>query len=251
MRPNIKITTVLLLLLLIAGCKGTPKKTAGSTESATVSDEQGPLSAEDIYHSLPTLGLPLESGDDLWRRLHAVEPLAEADFHRITGTEGLKSNDHPASRAVRLPEKDGNRFILSGYSEGGEWIIDLYSLGPALDPRDRLRLHSSERVANGDSLIRQTFVLKNDFRTEVSKRLSGVLIERLTYLPTAEGHFEELRDGKTTTVAFDSYDGLHYIVQTFIWDHNESAGLVRKDPHTENYRLQQGGKLIKTESGTR
>lgn len=122
--------------------------------------------------------------------------------------------------------------------------MELHSLSDNLKPLDKLQLYSIEDVDGGNNVIAQTFEIDGDYRIKVSKHLNDTLIEQLTYTPTTEGVFEEMRDGKITTVAFDSYDHINYIVQTFIWDRNANGGLIKKNLQTANYELTANG-LVK------
>lgn len=253
MKKNAQIIFIISAIWFLAGC-GTPEKKTTETRSAldaeniSVSASNSLNNIDSIYFSLPVLNLPLEFSINLLDNFSNYKHIGEKDFHRFTDIGDLKSNYDNTLRAVRLQLKDSIKFIITGHKEPNEeWLLELYSLTDELIPIDRLQLYSIEEVGGGANVISQTFKITDGYRIIVSKHFNDTLIEQLTYMPAANGIFEEVRDGKTTTVAFESYDGTNYIVETFIWDHNSSGGLIKKDLKTENYRITESGRFIKVE----
>lgn len=63
-----------------------------------------------------------------------------------------------------------------------------------------------------------------------------------------EGNFEEIRDGRHTTVAYESPDDIHYMVETFSWDRNPAGGVEKKNLRQSWYELGGDGKMKATEA---
>jgi len=215
----------LLLIATLSGCANSQKKTdtvSNTTDSTSVIERKSQDTSE-TYATLPALNLPLVFSMYLLEDFMAYEPPS----------------------AAWLPQKDDLKFIITCTEEpNGERMLELQSLSDDLKPLDKLQLYSIEEVDGGNNVIAQTFEIDADYRIKVSKHLNETLIEQLTYTPTAKGIFEELRNGKTTTVAFDSYDHINYIVQTFVWDRDTNGGLIKKNLQTVNYELTGNG-LVK------
>ena len=215
----------ILLIPILSGCGNSPKNTsnAGDKIDSMPVTESKSQDIPDVYASLPTLNTPLNFSMDLLENFMAYEPI----------------------NAARLPQKGQLKFVITCSEESnGERTMELHSLSDNLKPLDKLQLYSIEEVDGGNNVIAQTFEIDGDYRIKVSKHLNDTLIEQLTYAPTTEGVFEEMRDGKITTVAFDSYNHVNYIVQTFIWDRNANGGLIKKNLQTANYELTANG-LVK------
>ena len=240
-----RVIPLLSLILLLASCMG-KKNVNGTNNTANDSvsqteDKGSEMSLNDLYLSLPTINLPIFFDMDLLEGFDDYKNLKESDYHRLTDIQDIQSYYDSSVRVARLPKKYNLQFIMSKYqSAGGEQIMELYSLSVDLTTKDRLQIYSVEELENGNAIV-QTFEIDGDFHIKVSKHLNEVLIEQLTYTPTRVGVFEEVRDGKTPTVAFDSFDGKTYIIETFIWDHNSSGGLIKKNRSVENYRLTEDG----------
>jgi len=250
MKAIVAIILSLSLLTVLSGCGKSKKSASDSSNSAkpaSVSEAKA-QNISDVYASLPVHDIPLLFSMDLLHQFMAYKPIAEADYHRLTNIADMEAYYDSNTTAARLPQKDDLKFIITCYEEpNGSRSMFLYSFSNELKPLDKLQLYSVEKFDGGRNMIIQQFEINTNYRIKVSKYFDRTLIEQLTYMPLTNGIFEELRDGITTTVAYDSYDQVNYIVQTFVWDHNESGGLIKKDLKIENHRLTEDGELTKVE----
>ena len=241
------ITTLTICLLIsLSGCSNTKSKN-NTTPEQTTEAENTVFDSLEIYNSLPLLETPLVFGTNLPEDIRRYKKLNEKDYHRLTDIGDMKSVYNDAAYVARLSEKDSLKFIIASHKvPGGEYSMELYSLSDELRPLDKLQLYSVEEVNGGKNKIVQTFEIDTDYTVRVSKELDKTLIEKLTYTPTSDGVFKEIRNGKTVTVAFDSYDHINYYVQTFVWNRNAAGGLRKKMLRTDRYKLTSNGKFIKT-----
>lgn len=252
------LTSIVFIIsfVTLSSCGNSNKNTSSAHDknklgqaTSVGSTQSNPLS---IYNSLSSLGLPLKYSMEFAEDFAKYKPLNEKDYHLLTDIGDMQSYYDSSATAIRLPQKDNLRFILTCNDDlKGDLIMELYSLSDSLTPLDKLQIYSIEEVDGGSNVIAQTFEIDADYRITVSKHLNGTLIEQLTYIPTYRGAFEEIRDGKTLTVAFESFDNRNYTVETFIWDHNSNGGLVKKDLKTQNYLLTETGHVEKTDTNNR
>lgn len=233
------------ILLLTAACRKSKNEITHTDQFITAVNKKENKNSientpEDVYHSLPQVNLPIEFSLEFLESFYNYTDLNENEYHLLTGIGDFNMYYERAFKAARLPPKDSLKFIITGYqSPNEEWILELYSLSDKLNPKDRLQIYSIEEIEEGSDIITQIFKIHKDYRIIVSKSLNGKTIEKLTYKPDKEGIFEEIRDGKTTTIAFESFDMKSYNIETFIWDYNPSGGLIKKDLKTENYKLNE------------
>ena len=247
MKTTFATILTICLLITLSGCSHSKTKD-NTTPGQTTEAENTNFDSLEIYNSLPVLQTPLVFNANLLRDITRYKKLNEKDYHRLTDIGDLKSVYNNTAYLARLPQKDSLRFIIASYKVpgGDEYVMELYSLSDKLQPLDKLQLYSVEEVNGGKNKILQTFEVDSDYVIKVSKELESVLIEKLTYTPTPDGVFNEIRNGKTVTVAFDSYDHINYYIQTFVWNHNSNGGLRKKMLKTDRYKLTNNGKFIET-----
>lgn len=256
MKTGAGIIIIAFLLIFMSGCKISNKESSSTRNPGTQgrATEAGSTTSTpaSVYNSLSALQVPIKFSMEFAEDFAKYKPLNEHDYHLLTDIADMPSYYDNSATAVRLPQKDKLKFILTCYEDPrGDLIMELYSLSDSLTALDKLQLYSIEEVDGGANVIARTFEMDADYRITVSKHLNGTLIEQLTYVPDNRGVFEEARDGKTVTVAYESSDNLNYRVETFIWDHNAAGGLVKKDLKTQNYVLTKTGRVEKTDSISR
>lgn len=247
MKINNKFLYILSAIFIVVGCTQT-KKEATNTNIATdsVTGKINNINSETIYRSLPLVNLPIEFSMEFLESFSNYKSLNENEYYLLTDINESNTYYARAFKAARLPQKDSSLFIITGYeSLNEEWVLELYILSEKFKPKGHVQLYAIEEVDGGANVIAQIFKITADYRITVSKLLNDKLIEQLTYKPTLHGIFEEVRDGKTTTVAYESQDMQNYTIETFIWDYNPSGGLIKKDLKTEYYQLGKDKNTIK------
>ncbi len=131
--------------------------------------------------------------------------------------------------------------VLTGMSPEN-YVVRACTLDGQNQLRDSLFLYSREPIRDQVD-IRQTFEITAAYQFKVSKHLNDLLIEQLYYVIDDNGIFQEQRDGNTPAVAYESWDGIHYQVDSFIWDYNTNGGLYMKDKQTVLYVLEPDGTI--------
>lgn len=203
----------------------------------------GDMPLDSIYKQMPQVSLPLSFHDVIAN---------EEDFYEIPDNllYLLGDNDpmDTGFNVARLPEKGNfHPFLLSYMDRQNNLTMEIRTFTEDLKPVAMLQVYSIEELAHDTLVIAQLFDIYKDYTIRTYKVLDDVTIEELCYHITEDGMFEETRDGKIPVTAFDSYDGEHYIVEKFIWDHNENGGLFKKDLQTFYYKITEDGDVMQTD----
>lgn len=235
-----KYTCFLIVIFILTGCNSCDYS---STKSELSSDMSLPeeISIAAFYEQLPDTGLPLTS-DEMDGKVFTPVPLAVK--------ESLSPYDRADSDiyARKLPEKGNERIWILLYKDGrANPVLVMNTFTTEMQMQDRLLLGSTESVEGTTAEIRRSFRISADYIITVYKYLENTLIEQLAYRIDENGFFSEIRDGRTPVIAFETFDDIHYIVESFVWDYRQGGGLYKKNLLRRTFRINPDNTVIQTE----
>ncbi len=235
-----------ITLLFIASACNNATRNSGNPSSENKPDKpvSGQVtSMDELYDLMTTIPLPFVFNHEFISKDRKLTYIPNTVSHLFYNSE----NFNPGAEIAKFPQQGNLRPVLVLYKAGGEeMVMDLYTLSNDMNILDRLQIYSIEKTGNGSHIISQLYHISDDFIVNVYKKLDNVLIEQLYFTPDENGKFVEMRDGKTPVVAYESPDNKHYMVESFIWDHQANGGIYKKDVKKTYYLLTvEGLKEIK------
>lgn len=148
------------------------------------------------------------------------------------------------TKIARLPEKGAFKPLVILYQdEQGMDRMNLYTLSDSMKVIDRLQIYSMEKIEGNEVTILQDFAITEDYQIMLRKSLNDRVIEQLYYTLDDRRCFVERRDGLTPVIAFESPDNRHYVIETFVWEHNAQGGIYKKDLTQVYYKIDGDRKL--------
>ncbi len=198
---------------------------------------------EGIYRDLPTVSLPLSYDMVITDELEFYE-VPEHFFYLFYNNNYFEKG----SDIAKLPRTNNFLPFIIAYPDGeGDRIMELSIFNSTLEPIDRLEIASVEKMREGRILISKLFEISVSYVIKVYKLLNGKVIEQLYYQLTESGALEEIRDGRTLAITYQSVDFIHYKIENFIWDYHKNGGLYKRDLAVNDYVVTEDGKLVETD----
>jgi len=235
------------VLFIFSACNMNPNKKG---EVAEKSSDEVTLSEHPKSGSL-LVGTNGGQMDSLYQRMTEIPlPLVyKATFiHEAPGFISLPENMQGLfhnydkfdahTRIARLPVYANFKPLLIIYKgEDGDDRMNIYTLSDSMEVVDRLQIYSQEKIKKTGITIRQEYEIPADYKIMSRKLLNGLMIEQLHYTLDGKRCFMEIRDGITPAVAYESPDDIYYMVESFIWDHDENGGVYKKDLTRRFYKV--------------
>jgi len=242
---------LLVFILLVSGCKHKPAPIQDPLMAEAPADvtevaqpdlllEHDTIKMADLYERMTNVDLPFNFDQEFITHDTGFLHIPQNMYRLFYNSEQFDKD----ARIAKLPQKGNFHPVLVYYHDKqGEAVMDIYTLSDSMKVIDRLQIYSIEKPEEKPYIISQAYAITDDFKFKVYKRLNGTMIEQLTYIIDNKGCFEEVRDGQTPTIAFESADNVKYMVESFIWDHNQNGGLIRKNLKRKFYSVNDEGKV--------
>lgn len=251
MKTNfLSLFLVLYLLFSFSSCENRTQRNNEVTDSEnmhhqTHTDQAGSLlvgtdgqKMDSLYRVLTEIPLPFVYNENFILNAPGFISLPQNMFNLFHNFDAFGAD----TRIAKLPEKGDFKPLIVMYTDnGGTARINLYTLSDSMKVIDRLQIYSTEYLGDDRIAIIQEFEIPDDYRIMLRKRLNNTVIEQLYYTLDDRKCFIEIRDGQTPAIAYESPDNEHYMVESFIWDHNSSGGVFKKDLSRMYYRISGNG----------
>lgn len=195
---------------------------------------------DSLYRQMTEIPLPLVYNTNFILNAPGFIPLPETMQELFHNYDQFDRN----TRIAKLPVKGQFRPLLIIFQDSdGSDRMNLYTLSDSMKVIDRLMIYSIEKIKVDQVRILKDYEISENYRIMLRKTLSGVVIEQLYYTLDDHRCFIEIRDGKTPAIAFESPDDVHYMVETFLWDHHSNGGIFKKDLSIQYYKITDNGRM--------
>lgn len=243
------VMSFIVMIFLFNACRNNEKKEDSSSKTEQQAEPAGsllvkanPERMDSLYDLMTEIPLPFVYNENFIVNAPGFISLPESMFSLFHNFDTFDKD----TRIAKLPQKGIFKPLVVLYQdENGSNRMNIYSLSDSMQVVDRLQIYSVEEINGKDVIINQTYEISGDYKIVTRKSLNGQVIEQLTYTLDEKRCFEELRNGKYFTIAYESPDDIHYTIESFIWDYNSNGGLIKKDLKRSSYRITSDFRLEK------
>lgn len=208
---------------------------------STAPDSTNITTIDAAYNDMQNISLPITVNSKSVGKTTGMKRLVSSLFEQITFTpQGFKN-----VYAAKLPEYGNTRAILVSYKDSlNNPVEELITFKPDFKFVDRTRLYAIDRVNGKDN---QQIVTQSEVKAptdiHIEQYLNGTLISSLHYQLNDDGSIEEIRDGKTPAVIFESFDNETYFIENFVWQTLSNGGVRKTNLTKKTYKVAADGQV--------